>query len=552
MKKTIAIYGVKDRDNYKYPGFVHDHNICIMDGGKVVDYLHLERYTRRKYDNRIDLFLEELIENKTINIEGEFDIIFVNSFEANSFISNNGKIKFESSELFPFPPKLVKSCFCRFNFGNYKFYEPNAYMLSHELAHIFTNTLFYGMFKENSLLIHFDGGASVGNFSAYHFKNNQLKFIEAHWELSHLSKFFNDNALTFAMLNAEPGEHTSVPGKLMGFAAFGKYSEKIEKFLIKNNFFKDIWNNHEFFFKEAYKEFNIIINKFDTKNKFLQDIAATFQKIFENTIIKKIKELNKIYKSDYLYYSGGSSLNIITNSKILETALFKEVYIPPVNNDSGLSLGAAAYLEWTKGNKIKKHSPYLNNIGIKQYEKYIYNENLLKDISNLLLKNKIIGISNGYAEAGARALGNRSIIALANSKNLARKVSQDCKNREWYRPIAPIILKSLANKITGKKINHLAKFMLLDFKILQSYQNKLEGVIHVNGTSRIQSIEKNDNPFIYDLLTYLFEKHNIYGLINTSFNKRGEPIVHTAKDALNSAKNMKLDAVVINYELIIL
>jgi len=93
--------------------------------------------------------------------------------------------------------------------------------------------------------------------------------------------------------------------------------------------------------------------------------------------------------------------------------------------------------------------------------------------------------------------------------------------------------------------------MLLDFDILPEYKQVLEGVTHINGTARIQTVENRDeNPFIFDLLTHLWKNHKIYALINTSFNKKGEPIVHTKDGALKSAKNMKLDAVIIDYELI--
>lgn len=549
MKQTLAIYGIKDRSNYRYAGFTHDHNICLMQNGEIIQYLQLERYTRRKYDNRLDLFIEDLFEENHLNIDDDFDIVFVNSFEANSFISDKGKVKFESSEIFPKPPKLSKNGFCRFNISQFENYQPNAYMLSHELAHIFSNLPFYGNFKENSLLVHFDGGASIGNFSAYTFKKNKLNFIEANWELSHLSKFFNDNALIFAILGAKQEEHTSVPGKLMGFASFGNYSKKIEKWLINNNYFKDIWNNNKIFFTKAKADFNIAINSFDTKNKFLQNISATFQRIFENETIAKLRELQEQTNTDYLYYSGGSALNIVTNSKIIELGIFKDVFIPPACNDSGLSIGASAFLEWKKGNKIAKHSPYLNNVNC-DIAQTNYSPVLIKQAAELLLKNKIIGIANEFGEAGPRALGNRSIIALANSKELARKVSMECKQREWYRPIAPIMLKHIAEKVTGQKVHHLSKYMLLDYKILPEYHQQLEGVAHINGTARIQTIEnRKENPFIFDLLNYLWNGHNIFALINTSFNGKGEPIVHTNEDAIKSAKNMNLDAVIIDYEL---
>lgn len=550
MKPTLAIYGIKDRFLGKYPTYVHDHNLCLMQDGKIIQYLQLERYTRRKYDNRLDLFIEELIDQNHIRLIDDFDVIIVNSFAGNQFISKNGRLRIETAPFHMITDQL-QSAYAWFEKLQFKGKEINAYSISHELAHIFSNVPFHGMFKDNSLLIHFDGGASLSNFSAFTFNNENLNFVEAHWDLSHLSKFFNDNALNFAILGANLGEHTSVPGKLMGYASYGSYSQEIEKWLVENGYFRNIWNNYDVFFEKAKSDLNVEIRSFDTKNEFLQDIAATFQKMFKKQTIKKIKELQRKTKTDYLYYSGGSALNIVTNFIIIESGIFKDVFIPPACNDSGLSLGAASFLEWKKGNTIQMHSPYLNNVACDLPTENHFKKKLVKQTAELLMQNKIIGVANGYGEAGPRALGNRSILALANSKELAQKVSMECKQREWYRPVAPIMLKEIADQVTSKKTHHLSKYMLLDYQILPEYRGYLEGVTHINGTARIQTVEnRNENPFIYDLLNSLWEKHKVYALINTSFNGKGEPIVHTKEEALNSAKKMKLDAVIINYELI--
>jgi carbamoyltransferase len=127
-------------------------------------------------------------------------------------------------------------------------------------------------------------------------------------------------------------------------------------------------------------------------------------------------------------------------------------------------------------------------------------------------------------------------------------VSEEHKKREWYRPVAPIMLEKNAKYYTGlEKIHHLSKYMLLDFKILDDKIKEITGVVHVDGTSRIQTIfDRTENPFIYDLLMELDLNFGVKAIINTSFNVKGEPIVHTVDDALRSAQNMKLDAVILN------
>ena len=548
-KPTLAIYGIRDINRLDYPDKVHDHNLCLMQGGKILQYLQLERYTRRKYDNRLENFLEGLIEDGLLKLPDEFDLVSVNSFAGNCFTTQNGKIKFEARKSENLCEGLENAnASYRFNVKKEK--KILAYNCSQELAHIATCLPFYGNFKENSLLIHFDGGSSVSNFSAFIYKNGTIKLLEFNWNLKYLTKFYNGNALNFMIVGAKTGEHNSVPGKLMGYACFGSYNERIENWLVSNNYFKDYWNNEMGVLTSIKKEFGREYQAIDNKESLFQDIVATFQSIFEREILKKIQSIQKRVNAANLYYSGGCALNIITNTRITEECGFEEIFIPPCCNDSGLSIGAAAFLEWKKGNSISIHSPYLNNVGLRNTSSS-YNDETIAKTAELLLEQKIIGVCNGYGETGPRALGNRSIIALPNSKKLAEKVSIDCKRREWYRPVAPVMLKKVAELVTGKTIPSLAKYMLMDFFILPEYREKLSGVIHNSGTARIQIItSKPENPFLYDLLTYLYEKFNILGLINTSFNRQGEPIVHTEEDALKSAKQMGLDAVIINNTLV--
>ena len=551
MRPIFAIYGIKDRGSYPRPTFVHDHNMALLEDGQVTQYLHLERYTRVKHDNRLDEFVEQLILDGKFSLPEDFEAVFVNSFEANSFVSRNGRVKFESSKLFPNPPQLVDGCFAWFTLWTWDGKEVPAYMLSHELAHVFSNLPFYGELRDNSLLVHFDGGASVGNFSAFLYRGGKLQFIRADWELSYLSKLFNDNALSFYLLGEKPFAHLSVPGKLMGFAAYGTPSEEIARWLQENDYFRQIWDNPQVFFDSARERFGIQLSGFDTHNKFLQDVAATIQWIFTTETLKTLTRLQEQYKADYLYYAGGSALSIVTNTRIVRSGLFKDVFIPPATNDSGLSLGAAAYLAWHNGEKIRVHSPYLNNAATDLMPEDNYTPQLIRRVAELIMQGKVVGIARGWGEAGPRALGNRSIIARPDSKELAQKVSMHYKLREWYRPIAPVMLKELADQVTGTDVHHLARFMLIEYKVLPEYKRHLEGVVHVDGTSRIQVLtSRKENPFIWDLLKYLWENYGLYGLINTSFNIRGEPIVHTSDDALKSAKKMGLDTVVVGNEII--
>jgi carbamoyltransferase len=550
-KPTLAIFGIKDRFIKERTAFVHDHNLCLMQDGKVLQYLQLERFSRRKYDNRLDEFIEDLIDGKLLNLPDDYDIVNVNVFVGNTFISKSGRLRVESNLQKGLKPNLDEAQ-AWFQYADWEGKEINAYECSHELAHIFSCLPFFGEFRENSLLVSFDGASSLCNFSAWHYMDGQIKPLEYHWKLGYLSKFFNDNFLSFSILNAKPDDHCSVPGKLMGYASWGNYSEKIEKWLKDNGYFKDYWDKELAIFQSIKENFGVEISEFNTHNPFLMDIAATFQHIFERDFIQKISELQRKTNAEYMYYAGGCALNIVTNTKLIEKLLFKNVFIPPCCNDSGLSLGAAAFLEWKKGNKIQPHSPYLCNIGLENENRQNeVSEEVIRQTAEILLHSGIIGVCNGVSEVGPRALGNRSLLALTNSKELAKRLSMEVKKREWYRPVAPIMLEKVARQVTVQPYHNLAKYMLLDFNIKPEFQNDLQGVVHANETARIQAVSsETDNPFIFRLLTYLYDNHGIMALINTSFNVQGEPIVHTVEQAMLSATSMNLQGLIVNNQLI--
>lgn len=539
-RATLAIYGIQDRFDYEHPFYVHDHNLAIMQNGKVQHFLQQERVSRKKRDNTLHKHLKEILkEGKQLSYD--YDLVFVDNVVGRTFLTSTGVVRFEA----PLNEKLVTGlekgrCWW---FGK----EKEAWVLNHELAHMFSCLPFFGNFKENSLLVHFDGGASLSNFSAARFSNNKIEWLEYHWDLKPYSTLYNANALVFAIIGAKLKDQNAVPGKFMGFAGWGRYSPELEEWLRKHNFFQDIWGQTSKFFHQAKQDFGVELRSFNQKDSFMQDIAATLQQVFVKAILKKLKDLQDKTGAKTLYYTGGSALNIVANTEIIDSNIFDEVFIPPCTEDSGLALGAAAFAEWKKHGVVESHSAYLNNWSIENYEAE-YDKEVIRETAELLIQKKVIGVCNGYGEAGPRALGNRSILALANSKALAKEISMEKKGREWYRPLAPVALEKNTRYFTGEAtVYPLSKFMLLDFKVLPEKQPELAGALHADGTARFQTIFKRDqNPFLFDLLTYLDEDYQVKALINTSFNAGGEPIVHTEYDARRSAEKMQLDALIVN------
>ena len=540
QKPTLAIYGIQDREEYKHPFYVHDHNLALMQNGSVLQFLQQERISRRKRDNTFHIHLKEILKEKKL-LPGNYDLVFVDNVVGRTFLTRNGDARFEAPLNSGLATDLEKGkCWW---FGE----EREAYVLNHELAHMFSCLPFFGNFQENSLLVHFDGGASLSNFSAATFKDGKLKWLEYHWDLKPFSTIYNANALVFAIIGAKLPEQNAVPGKFMGFAGWGTPRKEIQDWLFRHYFFQDIWGRTSVFFEQAKKDFGIELKSFNKKNLFIQDVAASLQEIFIVQILNKLRELKEKTGAENLYYTGGSALNIVANTRIVESGLFNQVFIPPCTEDSGLAPGAAAFAEWKKHGSVRIQNSYLNNWNIEKYKTF-YTPETIRKVSELLVNGKVIGVCNGFGEAGPRALGNRSILALASSRKLAQEISMNKKGREWYRPLAPVALEKNTRCFTGnKEINHLSKYMLLDFKILPERQKEIAGALHADGTARVQTLfNRKENPFLCDLLEYIDEKYGVKALINTSFNRKGEPIVHSEEDAIEAAKEMKLDAVVLN------
>jgi carbamoyltransferase len=539
--RTLAIYGIQDTMNHSYPEYVHDHNLTLYENGRIVKHLALERVTGRKYDSSLPDRLYTLLKQEKLLGMDDLSLVFVDNPVGRAFINREGNIRFEApmNEGLSNQPERGRAWFLdRFR---------DAWVVNHELAHVFSALPFFGEFRENSLHVHFDGGASKSNFSAWHFLNGRLELLESHWDMKYLSSLYNANALVFYMIGAGKKDQNGLPGKFMGYSAYGSYHRKIEDWLVRHDFFRDIWGNRQIFFSRLQEDWNTGLKDFDLRHDFLQDLAATIQHIFQRDLLEKMKQLREISRAEYLYYTGGSALNIKANTLLVESGLFREVFIPPCTNDSGLSIGAGACLEWHRHGKVEQHGPYLNNWGLDGVW-VEYNQEDLRKAASCIVEGKAVALYNGPGEAGPRALGNRSIIARADKPSLARQISMEMKRREWYRPVAPVMLeRNLWYFSSANSSSLLARYMLRDFDIPGASGREMAGALHVDQTARIQVLSsRQENPYLYDLLEMLEEEHHLKALINTSFNAPGKPIVHTLDDACEQAREMGIHHLVVH------
>lgn len=528
---TVGIYGPKDRilDDGSSSFMSHDHNVTFMRDGKIIGAIELERYTRLKHDNNLDEYIENIIDCVWDKKE-KMRFILANSFVSKGFISKKGSLKIFEPENIDIAEICIKTT------GEFTcdgvVVDSEFYIIVHEFAHIATVLPFFGKFKENSMLFHLDGGAYDSNHSLWIYKNGHINLIDYGWEtLKKPLNIFNDNLIAAWILEMDLSEHLSIPGKLMGFASWGVPDKKLYKWLEDNDWFMNYDGSKDEFEKVLSDLTGESSTTISLQNQTCKNIASCFQKYFTDSIIKYLEAKHNEFDCDYLYYSGGASLNIITNTRIENELGFKSIYIPPAPSDCGLSLGAASYIEWKEKGEIEYHSPFLNNIGIGDYKGDFDKDQLVSNI----VSGKVSLLLFGNGEFGPRALGHRSIVGRTDSIKLRKQISENVKKREWYRPVAPMILESVALEalIDYKKDSNLSEFMLGCWKVKDNWIEKLKGVIHSDGTVRAQVVKKGVgyNLGVYDLLETLWNDYELAGIINTSLNVKGEPIVHKYSDA---------------------
>ena len=232
------------------------------------------------------------------------------------------------------------------------------------------------------------------------------------------------------------------------------------------------------------------------------DIAASIQKLYEDELLKLVKMCPK----KNLILMGGCALNCVANSKIKG----KNIWIMPSPGDAGSSLGASAL----KQGKINWKHPYLGH----DINRHINPKEVVDD----LLENKIVGVANGRAEFGPRALGNRSL--LGDPRYDIKDTVNAIKKRQKFRPFAPAILEEFADEYFEGPMNRYMQFVA---KAKHDYKS----VTHVDNTARVQVVEKDCKSVIRPILEEFYEKTKVPMLLNTSLNIKGKPMVNTEKDA---------------------
>ncbi|MFH1460280.1 MAG: carbamoyltransferase C-terminal domain-containing protein [Candidatus Omnitrophota bacterium] len=551
------------------PSMFHDPAAALIINGEVVAAAEEERFTREKHScNKLPIqAIKYCLSFAKINA-GDIDII---AFPWSAQIYNQLKFEYLRRKFFHSPDRAIKAVIkadkiCRekaqivqniaeqLGVGTLK---TKMVFVEHHLAH--AASAFYCSGFDQASLLSVDGS---GEFTATLLACADKKGITKISQISvpdSLGLFYS-TFTEYLGFRSNDGEY-----KLMGMAPYGNaekvnldhiltWNEKKGTYKCNDNY---IWVKRnlryvkdKMYSKRLVKEFGIP-REGDGLAEPYTDIAASVQKKLEEIVIKLVDRHLKtdLLSHGNLCFAGGCALNVALNRRLLEVPYIKNLWVQPASHDAGASLGAAVYAAVECQERINpmQHAylgPEFDNQTIEQeLAKFDFpftkEKDICKIVAGLLDSGNIVGWFQGRMEWGPRALGNRSILGNPKIKGTADKINAIVKFRENWRPFCPSILKEYAPDILNSE--HSAPFMTIAFKVSDKWKKIIPEVVHVDNTCRPQIVDKKTNPKFYKVIESFYEKSNVPVLINTSLNRRGEPMICSPFDALKMFKESGLD-----------
>lgn len=275
------------------------------------------------------------------------------------------------------------------------------------------------------------------------------------------------------------------------------------------------------------------------------DYAASIQQLLETTALSLIKfYLGDIIKeTGKVCFAGGVALNVKLNQRIIDLPDVKELFVQPAASDAGTAIGAASYASEQAGVPVEKmQHAYLGPSyttdeciqACKQYDREVSWSRMTDvpvETAKILDDGNPVAWFQGRMEFGPRALGNRSILGSPSHRGVADRINAQIKYRERWRPFCPSMLDTVAADIL--QTDHPSPYMTFTFDVAEHWKQRIPEVVHEDGTARAQIVTKNTNARYYALIEELKKLSGNAVILNTSLNRRGEPMVCSPTDALN-------------------
>ena len=294
--------------------------------------------------------------------------------------------------------------------------------------------------------------------------------------------------------------------------------------------------------------------------KRFADIAASVQRVLEDTLVDIARSLRSETGLPDLCLGGGVALNGLANARILAESGFERVFVPPAPGDAGCAMGAALYADRihfrNSDREVPDHPFWGPSIAGDDLARIAHEDGqlveqmddaaLIEQIADDLADGRIVGWMDGALEFGPRALGHRSILAAPHDVEMRDRINREIKYREQFRPFAPVVPIETAGRYFEMPNGgaRLARFMSGVFRVRPEWRTRLAAITHVDGTARVQTLERAMAPRLYALLEEYEKRSGIPVLLNTSLNLAGEPIVNRAVEGYSTFLRCGIDVLV--------
>jgi carbamoyltransferase len=533
-------------------GWMHDSAAAVVKDGKIIATAEEERFNRIRHSRGTPTHAIEYCLKEAGVTLAEVDVVA---------IANNPYAPFKRFRPNLYPSNLLRDIVNIFIFEHYRYTlkkktKAKILFVDHHLAHAASTFYCSGFERANILTI--DGSGETESFAYFIGEKGKLRRM---WDIPLGSIFtekkWNSIGGVYSRMTAFLSLGTHGEGKTMGLASYGTPRFDFNSILnitSHTDYTIDRRNIEKLYGQYARKS---------SKEPLTQDhkdLAASLQNALEDSIVNLAREAYNYSGVKHFALAGGVALNCNTNTRILLEEFCDDLFLQPAAHDGGIALGAALYAsaqyDVVPKEKLSHayYGPGFSNETIEKLLKnakvpYMYHEDIEAVTASHITAGKIVAWFQGRMEMGPRALGNRSILGDPTLKGINDKINEEVKHREVWRPFAPSVIEEAAPRyFEGVSKVKESPFMLHTFFVKEEFKNTFPSITHVDGSSRIQTVRKDQNERYYNLMKEIEKINGHPVVLDTSFNDQGEPIICTPQEALKCFYSTGIDVLVIgNY-----
>jgi len=553
----------------------HDASAAIAKDGRIVAAAEEERFTRKKHDASFPInAVKYCLESQSITAK---DLDYV-AFYEKPFLKVE-RMLFQHVEFYPrsfktfiasMPAWINEKARVKGMIRGKMGYAGPVLFVEHHMAHAASSFL-PSPFKKAAVLT--VDGVGEWTTTAYGIaEGSEVRLVKE-------IRFPSSLGLLYSTLTAYLGfSVNNSEYKVMGLAPYGNMDAKTNPYYAKLLKAVDIKEDGSYRLDMKYFTYHYsdrmpsselcallggpVRGEKDELTARHKDVAAALQLVTEEIMTRIIRHVHHETHCDNLVIAGGVALNSVYNGKIIRRTPFKSVWIQPNASDGGTSIGAALYVHNCLLGKPREYvmetaylGPGYNDDEIRRilddrgivYSEFKSRNEMVETAAELVFKDKVVGWFQGRMEWGPRALGARSILSNACNPKMQEILNLKVKHREKFRPFAPAVCIDDAGTYfeCDRPIPLPTDFMLMVYPVREKWRARIPAVTHVDGSGRLQTVRREQNPDYYDLIKAFGRRSGIPIVINTSFNIRGEPIVCTPLDAYKCMMGTGIDCLVI-------